>query len=119
MISPCECSGSTKYIHLDCLKQWLKSKMVLISRYFCDNYIFKVSACEICSAIYPDQVVINGQKYDLYEMERPKFDPYLIMEVVGMPVGKNIKLIKVMRDLTISLGRSEDCDVRINDASIS
>ena len=36
-----------------------------------------------------------------------------------MPSGKNIKLVKVSNDYTISLGRSEDSDVRINDASIS
>ena len=36
-----------------------------------------------------------------------------------MPVGKNVKLIKVAADYAISLGRSEDSDVRINDSSIS
>ena len=104
---------------MDCLKQWLQSKMVVINRFFCDNYIFKVNACELCKAIYPDQVLIDGHKYDIYDIERPETDPYLIMEVVGMPVGKNIKLIKIGKDFNISLGRGEDSDVRVNDSSIS
>ena len=119
LITPCDCSGSSRYIHLDCLKQWLQSKMVVINRFFCDNYIFKVNACELCKAIYPDQVLIDGHKYDIYDIERPETDPYLIMEVVGMPVGKNIKLIKIGKDFNISLGRGEDSDVRVNDSSIS
>lgn len=93
--------------------------MVLINRFFCDNYIYKVNSCEICSGIYPDQVVIEGHKYDLYDLKRPFSDPYLIMEVIGMPNGKNIKLVKVSNDFTITLGRADDSDVRINDASIS
>ena len=36
-----------------------------------------------------------------------------------MPSGKNIKLIKTRDEYPISLGRSEECDVRINDSSIS
>ena len=27
LISPCECSGSIKYIHVDCLKTWLYNKI--------------------------------------------------------------------------------------------
>ena len=41
------------------------------------------------------------------------------MEVIGMPSGKNMKLIKIQDEFTVTLGRSEDCDVRINDSSIS
>lgn len=36
-----------------------------------------------------------------------------------MPSGKNMKLIKTRDEYPISLGRSEECDVRINDSSIS
>ena len=93
--------------------------MVVINRLFFDNYIFGVNACEICSSVFPDQVVVGDQKYDIFEIKRPEDDPYLLMEVVGMPSGKNMKLIRIRDEFTISLGRSEDCDVRINDSSIS
>ena len=36
-----------------------------------------------------------------------------------MPSGKNIKVIKVREDFQISIGRSEESDVRINDSSVS
>ena len=36
-----------------------------------------------------------------------------------MPVGKNLKVIKVKEDFTLSIGRDEESDVRINDSSVS
>ena len=45
--------------------------------------------------------------------------PYLILEVLGMPEGKNLKIIGVPRDKVVVLGRSEKCDLIINDQSIS
>ena len=93
--------------------------MVVINRPFVDNYIFKVNSCEICGSIFPDQVIVDEKRYDLFEIERPFIDPYILMEVVGMPNGKNMKLIKFRDEYPVSLGRSEECDVRINDSSIS
>lgn len=45
--------------------------------------------------------------------------PYLILEVLGMPEGKNLKIIGVPRDKVIVLGRGESSDLIINDQSIS
>ena len=106
-------------MHLDCLKQWLKSKRIVINRFFFDNYIYKTNSCEICSAIYPDKIIIDGYKYDLFDIELPQTEPYILMEVIGMPIGKNIKVIKVREDFTLSIGRDEESDVRINDSSVS
>ena len=45
--------------------------------------------------------------------------PYLVLEVLGMPEAKNIKVIGVPRDKVVTLGRSERSDLMINDQSIS
>ena len=49
----------------------------------------------------------------------PEEEPYILMEVIGMPVGKNLKVIKVKEDFTLSIGRDEECDIRINDSTVS
>ena len=41
--------------------------------------------------------------------------PYLILEVLGMPEGKNLKIIGVPREKVVILGRSEKSDLIIND----
>lgn len=42
-----------------------------------------------------------------------------MLEVLGMPEAKNIKIISVPRDRVVKLGRSERSDLMINDQSIS
>ena len=61
----------------------------------------------------------DGLKYDLFDVELPEEEPYILMEVIGMPVGKNIKLLKVKEDFELSIGRDEESDIRINDSSVS
>eukprot|EP00347_Sterkiella_histriomuscorum_P004640 403359685 len=39
--SPCKCAGSVKFIHVNCLKQWVKSKGSI--------------SCEICHSLYSQQ----------------------------------------------------------------
>ena len=63
--------------------------------------------------------MVDKKKYDLFEIDLPPSEPYMLMEVIGMPIGKNMKVIKVKEDFSISIGRSDDCDVRINDSSVS
>lgn len=107
--------GSSKYIHLDCLKEWLKRARTDYSYDFCSTTIYKVSDCELCNTKYPDQVNLNGEKYDIFEVERPIDMPYLILEVLGMPEGKNLKVIGVPRETVIVIGRSDVSDLVIND----
>eukprot|EP00890_Picochlorum_soloecismus_P004396 jgi/Picsp_1/4958/NSC_02321-R1_ring fyve phd zinc finger-containing protein len=42
-VQPCECSGSLKYAHLDCLKKWVRERRQL--------------TCEICGAIYKEALL--------------------------------------------------------------
>ena len=48
LISPCKCSGSVKYIHLNCLRKWLTTK--ILSKVSSNNdiycYVFKSLKCE-------------------------------------------------------------------------
>ena len=54
-----------------------------------------MAKCELCMTNYPDQIEYDGSMYDLFEIELPKNTHYLVMEVLGMPVGKNIQVISV------------------------
>lgn len=55
LLSPCKCSGSSKYIHFQCLQTWLKSKAIInyLITLNCNYYELKSIECEICKAIFP------------------------------------------------------------------
>ena len=42
MCAPCECTGSIKYIHVKCLKEWIKE--------------CKLVTCELCHSDYKKKV---------------------------------------------------------------
>jgi len=42
MCAPCECIGSVKYIHVTCLKEWIKEKRSI--------------KCELCGSNYKKKV---------------------------------------------------------------
>eukprot|EP00347_Sterkiella_histriomuscorum_P013132 403365890 len=47
-ITPCKCSGSMKFIHLQCLREWLDSKRVSQKLEGIYSYYWEELACELC-----------------------------------------------------------------------
>ena len=48
LFSPCKCAGSMGLIHLDCLKEWLKSKKIQRIGEIVSTYFWKNLECELC-----------------------------------------------------------------------
>ena len=82
LFSPCKCSGSCKYIHLKCLKQWVLSKVKKEVVGGTAYYHFDKFNCEICKTPLPKLIIKNNQKYELLQIDRPEGN-YLILEEVG------------------------------------
>ena len=60
VISVCSCKGSSGFIHLNCLREWLNSKRkVTKMSEFHENYIYRKSQCEVCGDLYPDMVEVG------------------------------------------------------------
>ena len=51
-----------KYIHVDCLKEWLEGKKHMKETAIVNSYIWKNLECEICKASYTDIATIGGEK---------------------------------------------------------
>jgi hypothetical protein len=54
MISPCECSGSMKYVHANCLRIWMSNKVSVKSNDTCTSINWKKYECEICKSAFPN-----------------------------------------------------------------
>lgn len=50
LIAPCQCSGSIKYVHNDCLKKWIIGKESNVAK----------AKCEICQTYYDIEVVYEN-----------------------------------------------------------
>jgi hypothetical protein len=53
---PCKCSGSVAFIHVTCLQEWLKSKIIGRKSQGCAQYSWKDFECDICKTLYPSIV---------------------------------------------------------------
>lgn len=128
LISPCKCIGSLKYIHLNCFRKWLTSKVTTKSsstnNIYC--YTFKSLECEICKSIIPEIVEYRGKFISVLDFKDID-PPYIILQTVYQYGCQNRNLsdfnvIFVMsfklKDYLI-IGRANNSDIRLSDVSVS
>ncbi|CAD8157402.1 unnamed protein product [Paramecium octaurelia] len=126
LLNPCMCSGSIKYVHLECLKIWLRMKLESRQSDNCLVYLWKNLECELCKYNYPSKFKSDDTYYDLAELCKPNDSPYLMMEFTkkqGQQLDWNnnsgIYIWKFQNVSELRIGRSNDTDIRVNDISVS
>ncbi len=130
LINCCNCSGDVKYIHLKCLSTWLKtkSKLLALSNDICKQIIYNKINCEICKEKYPE-IIFDINKKKTYKIFRPEdsysfvnilYNNYIMFESFELVNQKKvIYLISFDKKNAISIGRGQDCDVRLGDVTVS
>jgi hypothetical protein len=53
LFSICKCSGSMRFIHLNCVKTWIAVKLTTKKQGYLTTYYWKTFECEICKHSYP------------------------------------------------------------------
>ena len=120
IISPCDCIGSVKYIHLNCISEWLDSKRHKKETPYVNSYIWRGLECEICKGAYRDEVTINGKVLSLLKyVIHPNASQYMIIESVTNSTSKTIHVVNFSARNKIKVGRGGCCEVRITDVSVS
>jgi hypothetical protein len=61
LFSPCKCAGTMKYIHLNCLQDWLNSRMITKETPSTKTYFWKNLECELCKTAFPNYVKPPGE----------------------------------------------------------
>lgn len=116
LISLCKCSGSMKFIHLECLKGWINSKKTVKSTNQAITYTWKAYEWELCKSSYSEAL---QAKYGLLIYENP-FVEYIIFEGINLNNSKSIYIINLDSDREmIKIGRGQDNEIRISDISVS
>jgi hypothetical protein len=63
-------------------------------------------------------VEVKGKMYPIFDFSKPKRSNYIVIEVMGMPSGKNFSVIKIPDNYTLEVGRSNS-EICIPDVSVS
>jgi len=118
--SPCRCTGTMRYIHVQCLQRWLKSKLHVKQTNFSTSIYWKTLECELCKTTYLSTYNIEGKKYDIVEVDRPECG-YLMLEILSKEknILRGIHIIKMEGKNNVRLGRGHDSDIRVTDISVS
>ena len=123
LVQPCNCHGSLKYIHLNCLKQWLKTNTYKLQEHNEYLKIFKVkkAECELCKTELPDFIRHKGKLYEIIDFGE-EFNNYALFEnlIDDKHNDKYLYMISLDNNNTLfRIGRGNSCNIILNDASIS
>ena len=120
LINPCKCSGTMKYLHLNCLKMLINSKIEKIYSDTVSLFTFKSLECEICKSLFPENILVKNKTYTIIDLQRPTTNYMIIEGIVKENLEtKSIFIIKLLEHTQIKIGRASDADVRLNDISVS
>ena len=126
LFAPCICSGTMKYVHLECMKQWVHNKRHSKETDRVKSYNWKNLECELCKHKIHEEFEFNGRKYYLLDYERPTEGHYLVMESFTNTPHKTIHVVvipesvaKKKKEILIKVGRGTEVDIRITDISVS
>ena len=122
LVQPCKCSGSLKYIHLNCLKHWLNTKSCakMESNENYSIFLVKQVECEICKSKYPDFLKLNGKLHEILDF-KSEFKNYFTLE--SLTIDKNntrcIYVINLDNNIRLKIGRGHDANLTLSDISVS
>lgn len=123
LINPCSCTGSMKYIHITCLKEWLEGKKHMKETEVVNSYIWKNLECEICKTSYADLTNIPTLKDGIKEFNILNYNihedsqSYMVIEsvtnttsktihVINFSQQKKIKVVSLHRSIILLIGSS-------------
>ena len=120
LIHPCNCDGTMKYIHLQCLRLLIQSKIKKTETDSCKVFTFKTLECEICKMVFPEKVKIKGTVFAIIDLEKPDKD-YIILDglIKEAPEEKSIFIVHFKNKKEIKIGRATDANIRLSDISVS
>jgi len=120
LIAPCACKGTIEYIHLGCLRHWIRDRLNW-SNASVGSYFYQALPCELCQAIYPTYVTVGGEQTPLVEAPGTQ-PPFIVLENMERDSRQHAKRglhIISLAEKAVKLGRSHECQVKIADVSIS
>ena len=122
LIQPCLCSGSMKYIHLECLRQWIGTRnwTRVENSDNCCIYLIKEVDCELCKSKLPDYIRHKNKLYKIIEF-KAEYKNYISFENLTLDKQRNkfIYVINLDNKNEIKIGRGHESNILLSDISVS
>ena len=122
LIQPCQCSGSLRYIHLDCLRHWIGTRnwTMVENNDHCCIYLIKEIDCELCKTKLPDYIRHKNKLYKIIEF-KTEFKNYISFENLTLDKHKNkfIYVVNLDNKKEIKIGRGQEANIILSDISVS
>ncbi|KAK2198316.1 bifunctional SMAD-FHA domain superfamily/Forkhead-associated (FHA) domain/Zinc finger [Babesia duncani] len=118
LVVPCKCKGSMRYVHLECIRTWIKGRLKMFD---CDgtpsmSFFLHKLECELCGEQYPSYIDIDNKETDFMGLDQP--DPPFAVLQLDNSSDAGCFIISLNKKPSL-IGRGHDCDVRLADISVS
>eukprot|EP00747_Dinoflagellata_sp_TGD_P186093 gnl/TRDRNA2_/TRDRNA2_42948_c0_seq1.p1 gnl/TRDRNA2_/TRDRNA2_42948_c0~~gnl/TRDRNA2_/TRDRNA2_42948_c0_seq1.p1 ORF type:complete len:443 (-),score=59.10 gnl/TRDRNA2_/TRDRNA2_42948_c0_seq1:59-1387(-) len=121
LIAPCQCKGSIEYVHLGCLRHWIRGRLNF-SDSTSGSYFYQPLSCELCKGAYPTTVQSGNERLPLVEVPWTA-QPFIVLENMvrdsQQHASRGLHVLSLAENKLLKLGRGHESDVRIPDVSIS
>ncbi|KAJ1604699.1 SSM4 like ring finger and forkhead associated(FHA) domain-containing protein [Cryptosporidium canis] len=119
LFCPCQCRGSIKFVHLECLRHWINGRLNLANDNGSgDTFFFRQLQCELCKSPLPSAASIKGSRVNIVKVPQAK-PPFVVLENIYGNVHRGVHVVSMAEKKDLKLGRGHESDVRISDVSIS
>ena len=115
-LAVCSCSGSTKYIHEECLIEWIKKRSGIDNGLLQSGVYYayaKAFSCEVCHALYRMDRLIKK----VFGAEGSALENYVALQVNSEPAIIYVIDTDALKE--IQIGRSLEGTIVINELSVS
>lgn len=117
LISPCDCAGTVRYLHLDCLQEWLRTRLDAGDN-TANVYHWKTVDCELCKAVLPMVVQVAGKSIPLVEISKAG-SPFIVLEESSRRDRNDLHVVSVSIGDSVLIGRNPQCGIVLSDVSVS
>jgi hypothetical protein len=132
LITPCKCSGSMGFIHIECLRRCISSHVNIKETTYSKFFLCGDIHCEICKMEYPKYFKIHNKIYSLIDM-KIDYEHYILCsysmyddetsktEKKGMLVINLDQLVNYKETgiTELSIGRTQNSKIKLKDISVS
>ncbi|NXX17030.1 MARH7 ligase, partial [Podargus strigoides] len=103
LIEPCKCTGSLKYVHQECMKKWLQSKINSGSS------LEAVTTCELCK----EKLHLNLEDFDIHEVYRAHANEQADYEFISSGLYLVVLLHLCEQRFSDMLGTASEASTRV------